>query len=663
MNLSTQKFPAYPLITCDPYFNVWSMCNNLNGDFTRHWTGSQQSMTGIITVDGTPKVFMGRMCHNPGKNVFGPQNIEQKSVRVTPLKTVYTFADEKIELEICFFTPLILDDLDLLSRPVSYVSYTVKPTDGNNHKCAFYFDVSALLAVNTPDETVYFGRSDISAYITNCSDKMLKESGDDLRISWGHLHLSARNGKIGTADDRVKTCAYRGENTDETPLFGKKVKAGESENAVYPVLYYFNEFDVGADGANDFLCIGYDDIHSLEYFGKTVDAYYKKDGKTFFDALGDALKDYELIAEKVEEFDRKLLSDARKISDGYAEIVSIAYRQAIAAHKLVCDGEKGLFVSKECFSNGCAATVDVTYPSIPLFLIYQPKLVEYMLEPIFDFASSKAWKFEFAPHDAGQYPLLNGQVYGISAGELMYSAQMPIEECGNMILCVAAICKKTKSADYAVKHFDILQKWADYLVKFGFDPENQLCTDDFAGHLAHNCNLSVKAIMGIASWGMLLDMMGKTQDGEKFANIAKDLAKKWKERAKDGDHYKLAFDQNDSWSIKYNLVWDKLFDLNIFDSDIFEDEVKYYKTKINKYGLPLDSRSDYTKSDWQMWSTVLSDDEEYTDKIVSAMLDMLNDTGDRVPFTDWYYSSTAIMRGFQNRTVQGGLFIKLLKFE
>ena len=492
---------------------------------------------------------------------------------------------------------------------------------------------------------------------------MLKESGDDLRISWGHLHLSARNGKIGTADDRVKTCAYRGENTDETPLFGKKVKAGESENAVYPVLYYFNEFDVGADGANDFLCIGYDDIHSLEYFGKTVDAYYKKDGKTFFDALGDALKDYELIAEKAEEFDRKLLSDARKISDGYAEIVSIAYRQAIAAHKLVCDGEKGLFVSKECFSNGCAATVDVTYPSIPLFLIYQPKLVEYMLEPIFDFASSKAWKFEFAPHDAGQYPLLNGQVYGISAGELMYSAQMPIEECGNMILCVAAICKKTKSADYAVKHFDILQKWADYLVKFGFDPENQLCTDDFAGHLAHNCNLSVKAIMGIASWGMLLDMMGKTQDGEKFANIAKDLAKKWKERAKNGDHYKLAFDQNDSWSIKYNLVWDKLFDLNIFDSDIFEDEVKYYKTKINKYGLPLDSRSDYTKSDWQMWSTVLSDDEEYTDKIVSAMLDMLNDTGDRVPFTDWYYTSTAIQRGFQNRSVQGGLFINMLQFK
>ncbi|MDY3305152.1 MAG: DUF4965 domain-containing protein, partial [Clostridia bacterium] len=364
------------------------------------------------------------------------------------------------------------------------------------------------------------------------------------------------------------------------------------------------------------------------------DAYYKKDGESFFDALSDALKNYENIAQKATQFDKNLINDAQKISDSYAEIISIAYRQTIAAHKLAYDGEKALFVSKECFSNGCAATVDVTYPSIPLFLIYEPKLVEYMLEPIFDFAASEKWRFDFAPHDVGQYPLLNGQVYGLAAGELMYDYQMPIEECGNMILCVAAICKKTKSADYAMKHFDILQKWADYLVKFGFDPENQLCTDDFAGHLAHNCNLSIKAILGIAAWGMILNMMDNTPDGERYISLAKNLASQWKAKAYDGNHYKLSFDKSDSWSIKYNLVWDKLFDLNIFDPDIFVDEIEYYKTKINKYGIPLDNRSDYTKSDWQMWSTVLSDDKEYTDKIISSMLNMLQDTNDHVPFTD-----------------------------
>ena len=44
------------------------------------------------------------------------------------------------------------------------------------------------------------------------------------------------------------------------------------------------------------------------------------------------------------------------------------------------------FVSKECHSNGCAATVDVSYPSIPLFLLYNPELVRGMMRPVFKFA-------------------------------------------------------------------------------------------------------------------------------------------------------------------------------------------------------------------------------------------------------------------------------------
>lgn len=310
----------------------------------------------------------------------------------------------------------------------------------------------------------------------------------------------------------------------------------------------------------------------------------------------------------------------------------------------------------------CAATVDVTYPSIPLFLIYNPDLVEYMLNPIFKMISEGDWRFKYAPHDVGQYPLLNGQVYGESSGELQESNQMPVEECGNMLLCVAAVCRAKKDTSYAEKHFDLLKQWADYLTEYGYNPENQLCTDDFAGHLAHNCNLSVKAIAGIAAWGMVLNMMNKKDEAEGYTKKARELAEAWKNDAFDGNFYRLAFDQKNSWSIKYNLVWDKLFGMNIFDEDIFKKEVAYYKTKINRYGLPLDSRSDYTKSDWQMWSTVLTDDKEYTDAIVSAMMNMLAEAPVRAPFGDWYYSSTARQREFQNRTVQGGLFINMLKF-
>lgn len=169
--------------------------------------------------------------------------------------------------------------------------------------------------------------------------------------------------------------------------------------------------------------------------------------------------------------------------------------------------------------------------------------------------------------------------------------------------------------------------------------------------------MSVKAIVAIAAWGMILDMMGREN---KFTAKAKEYAAKWKIDAFDKDHYKLTFDKENTWSIKYNLVWDKILELKIFDDDIFETEVAYYKKKINKYGLPLDNRSLYTKSDWQMLSTVLCRDKEYTDMISDALLRMLNETPDKAPFTDWYYTHNARCVSFRNRTVQGGLFINML---
>jgi hypothetical protein len=230
-------------------------------------------------------------------------------------------------------------------------------------------------------------------------------------------------------------------------------------------------------------------------------------------------------------------------------------------------------------------------------------------------------------------------------------------------LCTAAVCRTEKSTAYAEKHIGLLKQWADYLVRTGWNPESQLCTDDFTGHLAQNCNLSVKAVPGIAAWGRLSEQMGYAQESEKYFSAARGMAAEWKKAAFDKDHYKLAFDKPDTWSIKYNLIWDKLLNLNIFDGDIAETEISYYKTKINRYGLPLDSRSDYTKSDWQMWSAVLTGDKEYADMIFSTMRDFLNETENRVPFTDWYYTSEPKQAGLQNRTVQGGLFINLLKLK
>lgn len=656
--MSKLRYPAVPLITVDPHLNIWSCTDNLYDDVTRHWTGRRHNFLGIIEIDEKPYRFMGKVNADNAYQYELPV-INQTDVTVYPMRTVYTFENAEVNLELTFMTPLLTDDLKLMSRPVSYISYKVTALDGNEHKVKLFFALDCQNAVHTADQEVTLDVYENGAFCGRGDKDMLTKSGDDMNIDWGWLHIYSACGftpSISGAGDICRRYRMRCRDNYDS------VAPGDTLSLDRQIVYISleKEDQLTSDGIDGYICVAYDDIHSIMYFGEMIDAYYKKDGDSFNGICKKAIDEYEDICNRVIKAENELLKKAAEYGEKYIDIISLAYRQAIAAHKLTWDGEEIQFLSKECYSNGCIGTLDVTYPSIPLFLMTEPKLVEGMMNPLMKYSYSKEWPFDFAPHDVGQYPIANGQVYGKNheTDEQRLEMQMPVEECGNALLTILAICMYENDMSYFNKHKDILAQWTTYLIKYGLDPENQLCTDDFAGHLAHNCNLSVKAIMGIAAYGMMLDKTG--EDGSEYTAKAKDYAAQWKITAFDGDHYRLAFDKEDTWSIKYNMVWDKIFDMGIFDKDIFETETAYYMTRFNKYGLPLDSRSDYTKSDWLLWTTRLTDNKEYFDKIVSTMWDMLNETQSRVPFTDWYFTSTAIQRGFQNRTVQGGLFIPMI---
>lgn len=634
------RAPAYPLITVDPYFSVWSPSNKLNESNTVHWTNSPNTISGVATVDGKKYRVIG----NTASDIPA---MKQISSNCTAFSTIYTFEEGGARLTLTFSTPLLITDLALISRPVSYLEIKNESADGKRHDVKFELSVSEEICINLlKEEAVEYELIDLgtlkSAKIGSKAQKILCQSGDDVRINWGYFYLTT-SGKAWTAEQKDEA------DGSVVSSVGATVEVKDST----------------------LITFAYDDVSSIEYFGKHLNAYWKKDGSTILDQIKTAHKDYKTVMNRCNVFARDMFCDAvRAGGEKYAEILELAYRQVIAAHKLVLDTEGNpLFISKECFSNGCAATVDVTYPSTPLFLIYNPELVKAMLRPIYKYARSEEWTFDFAPHDVGQYPLLNGQVYGENALHM----QMPVEECGNMIIMEAAIALATKSTSFADEHFELLETWVKYLIENGKDPENQLCTDDFAGHLAHNCNLSLKAIMGIASLGILYGLKKNKREERKYLSLARAMADDWAKRASNGDgSYRLAFDKPDTFSMKYNIVWDKLFGTDIMSKTVIESEFASYRSKMHPYGLPLDSRMPYTKSDWLVWTATLTDNRDAFIDFVEPLWTFYNYSPSRVPMTDWYYTITGEHRAsrssgfrtsFRNRTVQGGLFIKLMEYK
>jgi hypothetical protein len=652
------RAPAAPLVVHDPYFSIWSPSDKLAESWPRHWTGAVHALCGMVRIDGKTYRIMG----------IEPKDapaMEQVGMKVLPTQTIYEFAAAGVHVQLTFTTPILPSDLDLVARPVTYLTWQVKSTDDQPHEVALYYDNSAELAVNDPKQSVAWSRPEVAGLkvmqIGSKDQPVLQKAGDNLRIDWGYLYVAVPAGeKVSTviAGSEKARLGFakdgRLPDADDTRM----PRAANDDSPVAACVFDLGK--VGETPVSRHLMLAYDDIYSIEYLGTKLRPYWRRNGMDAPKLLQTAAAQYEELINRCEAFDRDLMADLTRVGgQGYANLCALSYRQAIGGHKLAAapDGRPMLF-AKECFSNGCIATVDVIYPAAPIFMFFSNDLLKASMTPVLDYAATNRWKFPFAPHDLGTYPKANGQVYG--GGERTEDNQMPVEESGNMLIVAAVICQLDGNTTYVEKYWPQLARWAAYLKQKGLDPPNQLCTDDFAGHLAHNANLSVKAIAALGAYAKMCDVAGKKDEAAEYRRLAESFARQWVKMADDGDHYRLAFDRPGTWSQKYNLVWDKLLGLHLFPPEVAAKEVAFYKTKLNRFGLPLDNRADYTKTDWEVWTATLAASRADFDALMGPVYDFVDHTPQRVPLTDWYQTKDARMQGFQARPVIGGVFCKML---
>jgi hypothetical protein len=641
------------------------MGDELTSVNTKHWSDSDQRMTGMVRIDGKVYRWMGREPRLP-EGLQPAPTMHQESLEITPLHTRYRFEAGGIELHVTFFTPLFPKDLDVLSRPVTYLSWSAVATDGAPHKVDLLLDVDPQIAVNDSSQPVTWGRAHAAGLtILNVGSKdqaALHQSGDRVRIDWGYFHLAVPDGAgVSTelSNDAMTQFAMNGSLDDMDALDMPRTLGG----AQGPAAHLAMEMALGTVSATPVerhVLLAYTEGYAVEYLGRRLRPYWQRNGMSEAEMLAAAEKQYPALEQRGEAFDRDLTADMKHIGgDDYAYLTSLAFRQTIAAHKLVADidGTPMLF-SKENGSGGFIDTVDVTYPSSPFFLLFNPRLLEAQIEPVMRYASLPRWKFPFAPHDLGSFPLADGQLYG--GGEKTEEDQMPVEESGNLILMIAAMDREDGNWDFARRYMPELTKWAVYLQAKGMDPENQLSTDDFSGHLAHNANLSIKAIEALGAFAEIARGTGDTKLAEHYDEVVRPLPAQWEKLAAEDGHYKLAFDRPGSWSQKYNLIWDRILNLHLFPAADSKAEWTWYSTKMNPYGLPLDSRATFTKLDWEVWTASLTGNKQQFQDLMHRLVAWTDATPTRVPLTDWYDTINGKQMGFQARSVVGGIFVPAL---
>ena len=708
--------PAAPLITRQPYLNVWLRNSSgiLPGTWPQHWDGTIKALTGIAYIDGKPYLFLGAPALTPSI-----PSMTQTSLRTTATQSIFTLTAGGVNLTVDFLSPVEATDLKRLSIPLSDISTTAQSADGATHSVSVYFDISAEWASGNETAYVKWAPESISlgadgnasrGTLTSWTVKPTAPSvftQDGNFADWGTV-LWATQSVGGVTVQSGEDTVVRGQfqnngvltNSDDT-------NQPRAINNEFPVFAFAKSFGtVGTTATSPFtLLLGRVQGPAINYLGTPSNSLWEQYFSNYEAMLAFAYKDAAKALKRANTLDTNLYNASAAIGGSdYAALTALSLRQAFAATELTGTKANPYLFLEEISSDDNVQTVDVLYPSIPAFLYTNPELVRYLLEPIIDYVESGQWPKQFSPHDLGQtFPNASGHNDG--GGE-----NMPVEETANMLIMADAYMQRVSSAEaatYANAHYTTFRNWANYLQETpdgqpyvsgqpypnAVDPQFQNQTDDFAGDVAHSVNLALKGISAVGAFAQIAQMAGDAADAATYAADARNDIGIWTRLSQNtaGSHLLLTYrepantyaasappadsygitsspstlDEADSaYSLKYNSFPNRLLGLNLIPQSVLTEEAAYYKTIGHPTGTVLESDENgvptpFLKADWEVWTAAGIGDQALASDLIGEVYDYANTTKQGVPFSD-LYNLQDNFTGFQARPVVGGVFAPLL---
>ncbi|KAH7101372.1 DUF1793-domain-containing protein [Auriculariales sp. MPI-PUGE-AT-0066] len=649
--------PAIPLAVKHPYLNTWLPQGEgvaLNDAWPQFWTGdSITAWTGFVRVDGKAYRWLG------SAGTGGVERAVQTSFRLTSARSIFTFTAGPVNLTVTFLSVVSPQDLLRHSIPFSYLYVDVKSRDGAAHNVQVYNEISAEWAGTDNNADVDWNTTVTNSAVTHSVGLRYQAPFEETKelIRAGTVHITTKNIADSVVRPQFATTGQLSNTrdsrqprpiSDQWPVFAFAVDLGNLTEtaATKPALF----------------AIGHTRDATIQYIVKggalTERApYWRTRFNNVQDMISFYLSDWQNAVGVAHTLDSRVQTEAGAISKDYQTLVLLSLRQAFAAMEPTVgynsDGsinkDDVLVFMKEISSNGNMNTADVIYPAWPILLWMSPEYGRHLLEPLLQYQASGLYPNKWALHDMGaHYPRAIAHNDGGDEA-------MPVEESGNMLIMLLSYAQATGDVSQLKQYYDLMDQWTQYLITDSLIPAEQLSTDDFAGHLVNQTNLAIKGIIGIKAMSMIAELVGDGSRASNYSNIAAGYVQQFQTLAtsKDGTHLTLNYNNDETWGTAYNLYADKLIGANIFPQSIYDMQTAWYKPKVQTYGLILDTRNTWAKTDWATWVAAISDDDlKHT--LIKSIVNYAANGRNNAPFGDLYYVPEGKQNGFRARPVAGG---------